>query len=70
MLSWACRRRALIALFDTWPATKVSQNRQRGLIMAKTIGATTYGSGRQKTTRVPLGTTPKPAKQKRKTFDY
>jgi hypothetical protein len=46
---------------------KVSQNRQRGLIMAKTIGATIYGSG--KTTRVPLGATPKPAKQKRKTFE-
>jgi hypothetical protein len=37
--------------------------------MAKKIGATIYRSRRQKTTRVPLGATPKPAKQKRKTFE-
>jgi hypothetical protein len=37
--------------------------------MAKKIDATKYGSGRRKTTRVPLGATPKPAKQKRKTFE-
>jgi hypothetical protein len=37
--------------------------------MAKKIDATKYGSSRQKAARVPLGATPKPAKQKRKTFE-
>jgi hypothetical protein len=37
--------------------------------MAKKIGATKYGRGRQKTTRLPLSATPKRAKQKRKTFN-
>src|SRR6476661_3764561 len=37
--------------------------------MAKKIGATIYGSGRQKAARVPFGATPEPTKQKRQAFE-